>query len=120
MTGPFDPALADEDVCYLTTTGRVSGQPRTIEIWFGLDGETLYLVSGGRDTRDWVKNVKRDPQVTVRIAEVTAPGRARIVEEADEDEFARRLLFEKYSPRCPGVDLTRWRTNGLPVAVELA
>jgi hypothetical protein len=26
--------IADEDFCYLTTTGRVSGQPRTIKIWF--------------------------------------------------------------------------------------
>jgi hypothetical protein len=28
--------LAEEDYCYLTTTGRVSGEPREIEIWFGL------------------------------------------------------------------------------------
>lgn len=27
----LDPALADEDYCYLTTTGRVSGLPREIE-----------------------------------------------------------------------------------------
>jgi hypothetical protein len=33
--------LADEDYCYLTTIGRVSGEPREIEIWFGLDGRTL-------------------------------------------------------------------------------
>jgi hypothetical protein len=34
-------SLADEDYCYLTTAGRVSGEPREIEIWFGLDGRTL-------------------------------------------------------------------------------
>ena len=39
---------ADEDYCYLTTTGRVSGEPREIEIWFGLAGDTLYMLSGGR------------------------------------------------------------------------
>ena len=27
--------LAAEQFCYLTTTGRTSGEPRTIEIWFG-------------------------------------------------------------------------------------
>ncbi len=26
--------LADEDFCYLTTTGRISGRAHTIEIWF--------------------------------------------------------------------------------------
>ena len=29
-------ALADEDFCYLTTTGRVTGRPHEIEIWFSL------------------------------------------------------------------------------------
>jgi hypothetical protein len=27
-----------EPFCYLTTVGRVSGRPHTIEIWFALDG----------------------------------------------------------------------------------
>ena len=30
--------LAAEQFCYLTTTGRTSGEPRTIEIWFGTEG----------------------------------------------------------------------------------
>ena len=52
-------ALDGESYCYLTTTGRVSGEPREIEIWFGLDGPTLYVLSGGRDRSDWVKNLMR-------------------------------------------------------------
>ena len=44
-----DSALADEDYCYVTTIGRRSGRPREIEIWFGLDGDTVYMLSGGRD-----------------------------------------------------------------------
>jgi hypothetical protein len=28
--------LADEDFCYLTTTGRKSGKPHESEIWFGV------------------------------------------------------------------------------------
>lgn len=42
----FDVASADEDFCYLTTRGRVSGQPHEIEIWFAADGETLYMLAG--------------------------------------------------------------------------
>ena len=34
----------DEDFCYLTTTGRVTGLPREIEIWFALQGATLYML----------------------------------------------------------------------------
>ena len=45
-------ALAGEDFCYLTTTGRVTGRPHEIEIWFALDGATLYMLSGGRGRSD--------------------------------------------------------------------
>ncbi len=37
----------DEQFCYLTTTGRKTGRPHTIEIWFGFANDTFYLLSGG-------------------------------------------------------------------------
>jgi deazaflavin-dependent oxidoreductase (nitroreductase family) len=110
-------ALAGEDFCYLTTTGRVTGGPHTIEIWFAIEGQTLYMLSGGRDGSDWVKNLKRTPEVTVRIAGKHFDGHARVVEDAGEDELARQLLVEKYE-RNPG-SLSTWRRTALPVAVEL-
>lgn len=110
--------LAGEDYCYLTTTGRVSGEPREIEIWFGLDGSTLYMLSGGRDRSDWVKNLVREPRVSVRIADRTFEGWARVVSDPDEDARARALLFDKYSPRYSG-DLSDWRERSLPIAVDL-
>ena len=113
-----DPAVAEEDYCYLTTTGRVSGEPREIEIWFALAGTTVYLLSGGRDRSNWVRNLQRDPAVTVRIAGTTWSGRARIVEDADEDERAATQLVDKYRPRYSG-DLEDWRRRALAVAIDL-
>ena len=115
---PLDPAVAEEPYCYLTTTGRVSGEPREIEIWFGLVGATVYLLSGGGVRSNWVRNLRRDPAVTVRIAGATWPGRARIVEDADEDERARTLLVDKYAPGYSG-NLDGWRRRSLPVAIDL-
>ena len=105
--------LADEDFCYLTTTGH------EIEIWFSLvpETETLYMLSGGGDRSDWVKNVRHNPEVTVRIAGENFGGRAREARGAEEDELARRLLVEKYESR-PG-SLTNWRRSALTVAVDL-
>jgi deazaflavin-dependent oxidoreductase (nitroreductase family) len=114
-----DPALADESYCYLTTTGRVSGEPREIEIWFGLDADTLYMLSGGGERSDWVKNLRREPRVSVRIADSTFAGRARIVADREEDARARRLLLDKYSAGYSG-DLSSWGRTALPVAVDLA
>jgi len=108
-------ALAEEDFCYLTTVGRVTGKPHEIEIWFALDGTTLYMLAGN-DRSDWVKNLRKTPEVTVRIAAQIFDGRARVVEEEGEDELARRLLVDKYE-RTPG-SLSNWRRSALPVAVD--
>jgi deazaflavin-dependent oxidoreductase (nitroreductase family) len=109
--------------CYLTTVGRVTGRPHTIEIWFALHGPTLYLLSGGGDRSDWVRNLLTRPAVGVRIGRRDAPelaGRARVVAAGtEEDEFARRLVAGKYQPGYGG-DLSGWRRSALPVAVDLA
>jgi deazaflavin-dependent oxidoreductase (nitroreductase family) len=110
-------ALLNEQFCYLTTAGRVTGRPHTIEIWFALqDDWTLYMLSGGGDRSDWVRNLRRNPQVVVRIGNVYFQGRARVVEDAEEDARARQLLVDKYGA---GRDLTSWRRRALPVAVDL-
>ncbi len=110
-------SLAAEEFCYLTTVGRVSGRPHEIEIWFGLNDRTLYMLAGGGDRSDWVKNLRKDPEVSVRLVSETFEGRARIVEDPEEDELARRLLVEKYEKRPGG--LSEWRRTALPVAVDL-
>lgn len=110
--------LGDENYCYLTTTGRVSGKPREIEIWFALEGNTVYLLSGGRDRSDWVKNLIRHPRVRLRIAERVLEGRARVVDDGEADARARELLSAKYAPRYSG-DLSDWRERAMPIAVDL-
>ena len=110
--------LANESFCYLTTTGRVTGRPHTIEIWFALDGYRLYMLAGGGTGADWVKNVLRPPDVTVHIRDVTYAGRARVVEDAQEDTLARGIVVGKYQPGY-GEDLTDWGRESLVVAVDL-
>jgi deazaflavin-dependent oxidoreductase (nitroreductase family) len=98
----------------------VTGRPHEIEIWFSLvtETQTLYMLSGGGDRSDWVKNLHRNPEVTVRIAGEKFSGRAREARNAEEDELARRLLVEKYES-SPG-RLANWRRSALPVVVDLS
>jgi deazaflavin-dependent oxidoreductase (nitroreductase family) len=105
--------------CYLTTTGRRTGQPHTIEIWFAVQGGRIYLMSGGREKADWVRNIKADGRVRVRVGDEVVSGTGRVVEAgSDEDALARRLLLNKYEP--PGSDeLKNWGRSALPVAVDL-
>jgi deazaflavin-dependent oxidoreductase (nitroreductase family) len=109
----------DDDFCYLTTRGRRTGRPHEIEIWFALDGATLYLLSGGGENSDWVRNLRADPTVAVRLRDKTYDAVARVVDEGEESERGRTLVFDKYQPRYGG-SLERWRRESLLVAVDLA
>lgn len=109
---------ADLDVAYLTTTGRATGAPHHIEIWFAMQGQTVYLLAGGGDRADWVRNLMVSPVVTLQIGARKRTTRAWVVEAGSDDEtLARRSLLEKYSPRSTD-DLTAWSRTGLPIAVD--
>lgn len=110
-------AMAGDAFCYLTTTGRVSGRPHTIEIWFALHGTTLYMLSGGMDRADWVRNSRVSPGVSVKIREAVFTGQARAVVDPAEDALARRLIGEKYQKSEP--DLDEWLRSSLPIVVDL-
>lgn len=111
-------AVTAEPFAYLTTTGRVTGAPHEIEIWFGVVGRSVYFLSGGGERADWVRNLRNDPNVTVRIAGQTVSGTSRLVTpDTTEDAQARDLLWRKYVG--PRDDLASWRDRALPVAVDL-
>lgn len=110
--------FASEEYCYLTTTGRITGRPHEIEIWFGLRENRLYLLAGSQ-TSDWVKNLLKNPAVTVRIRNHTFRGTARLVQEKEEEESARYRLAEKYQEWEEGRTLSQWARTALPVAIDL-
>ncbi len=112
--------LSREDYCYLTTTGRKSGLAREIEIWFGINGNSLYLLSGGGDQSQWVKNLLANPNVTVRIAKHNFNGAARIVNEEKEEAMARHMLAGKYQGWKEGKPLSDWGRTALVIGIDLS
>ncbi|MFI5754926.1 nitroreductase/quinone reductase family protein [Streptomyces sp. NPDC051569] len=75
----------------ITTTGRRSGQPRRIEIWFYRADGRNYL-SGLPGKRSWSANLKARPAFTFHLKHgVVADLPARAVPVTDEDE--RRRIF---------------------------
>jgi deazaflavin-dependent oxidoreductase (nitroreductase family) len=113
--------IDDLPFAYVTTTGRRSGRPHRIEIWFARRDRTLYLLAGGGRRSDWVANALAHPKVTVEVGDHAGTATARVLDpaaDADEDATARRLVFDKYQPGYDG-DLTGWRSSALPVALDL-
>jgi len=105
--------------CYLTTTGRRTGRPHTIEIWFVVIGASAYLMSGGRDRADWVRNLVADPEVTLRLGETSWAAEGRVVGEGTaEDADARHQMLAKYATPGTG-DLDAWGRSALVVAIDV-
>jgi len=108
-----------EQYCYLTTTGRVSGLPREIEIWFAARDNTIYMLAGSGVNSHWVMNILQRPAVTVRIDETVFSGTGRLVESDEEASAIRPLLAAKYQGWTPDKPLSAWARTALPVAIDL-
>ena len=79
-------ALANGLTCDITTTGRTSGQPRRIEIWYFVVDERVYL-TGTPGPRDWLKNMRANPQCILHIkegADADLPAQAVMIDEPSE------------------------------------
>jgi deazaflavin-dependent oxidoreductase (nitroreductase family) len=77
-----DSELARHRTIDLTTTGRRSGRPSRIEIWwFHVDGR--FVITGTPGPRDWYANVLTDPAVTVHVAGDDIPARAIPITDPD-------------------------------------
>lgn len=111
--------MREPEYCYLTTTGRRTGDPHEIEIWFGRAGDTLYLLSGAGERSDWVRNLRADPRVRVRLGEQASDATARLVDDPAEDALARRLLAARYQGWSEGQEMSGWARTALAVAVDL-
>ena len=109
---------ASEPYAYLTTIGRRTGRPHRIEIWFAAQDGRVYLLSGGRERADWVRNLQANPRVTVELGGETRAGAARVLRAGTaEDQRARELLVAKYQE---GDDLDEWGRTALPVVIEFS
>jgi deazaflavin-dependent oxidoreductase (nitroreductase family) len=69
---------------YLTTTGRRTGLPREIEIWFTRNEGRYYLVAETGERAQWVMNVRKDPRVRWRVGRAAFSGQARVVNRTRE------------------------------------
>jgi hypothetical protein len=74
-------SVADKQVLHLTTIGRTTGLLREIEIWFVIDCEAA----------GWVKNIRRNPKVMVRIAEWQFDATARVLDRQTDRELWDRV-----------------------------
>ncbi len=78
----------------------------------------MYLLAGGRERSDWVRNVQDNPRVKVELGAEAHSGAARVLRAGSaEDQLARALLVNKYRE---GDNLAEWGRTALPVVIDFA
>ena len=112
-------ALASDRTVDVTTTGRTTGQPRRIEIWFhNVDGRIYITGTPGR--RDWYANLLAHPTFTFHLKySVIAdlPAQARPI----TDPAERRATFSHILDRLDrAAQLNAWLQASPLVEVTFA
>src|SRR5437763_873224 len=103
----IDAALGRGHVVDITTTGRVSGEPRRIEIVFHNIDRRIYI-SGvpSPKKRGWLRNLERDPRFTFHLkgrTEADLPAKARVI----DDEAERRQILPHVARAWNRADIDR-------------
>lgn len=111
--------IPDVNLCSLETTGRRTGRPHEIEIWYAVRGDTICLLSGGGDRADWVQNLRVNPTVRVRIKGQWFDGTAREIAGTAAEQGAREAVAAKYYEWTGGPLPNDWARESLPVAIQL-
>lgn len=90
--------LARDREITLTVTGRKSGRPISIPVWFVLESDKLYLLPvQGSDTQ-WYKNVLRDPKLRVSARHANGEFKATPITDKKQVSSVIEKFRTKYGP----------------------
>jgi len=96
----------------LETTGRKSGEPRRTPLGGKLVGQEFWFVSEFGERSQYVRNIKADPRVRVRLRGRWHSGTARLVPDDDPQARLRELpQFNSFGVRTFGTDLLTIRVD---------
>lgn len=118
MTDVVRQELMDDPTIDITTVGRRSGLLRTIEIWM-MAVEDRFFITGTPGPRDWLANLRENPQLvvhlkrkttldlTARASEVTdEPTRRRVIEHLTASWYRGQAPVEDLVANAPMVEIT--------------
>lgn len=97
----------DRQTLRLTHYGRKTGRPYEVTIWYLVDEDRLYLVSANA-ARNWVRNVKARPAVSLQVGDEVFSGEVRAIMDTQEREKVNGLVERKYWFVIPMLRLARF------------
>jgi deazaflavin-dependent oxidoreductase (nitroreductase family) len=82
--------------CLVTTIGRKSGQPRTVTLLYGKQGDDLLLVGsnfGQKHHPAWALNLEANPQAEVTIENASHEYQAQLVTDSEARDKAWQTMY---------------------------
>jgi deazaflavin-dependent oxidoreductase (nitroreductase family) len=95
--GRRGPTMSGRKLILLTTTGRKSGQPRTVPVVPFFAGDDMFVMAsmGGSPTDPaWYQNLRANPDVLVQLGPDEWRARAATVEGEERDRLWKRITAE--------------------------
>ena len=103
-------------VCLLTTTGKVTGQQRTVPLVYLTEGEAIVVVAskGGMATNpQWYGNLQSNPDVQIEIGRRRQAMRARTADTTERSVLWPKLV-ELYADYA---SYQTWTEREIPVVI---
>ena len=83
--------IGPKSVALLETIGRKSGEPRRIPVGNGLRGDVFWIVTEHGHRAAYVRNIKANPRVRVKVGRTWREGTAHLLE--DDDPYERMKML---------------------------
>jgi len=92
----FSVGLQNASEITITVTGRSSGRPISLPIWFAVEGDALYLIPlKGSDT-EWYKNVCKTLTLRLETRGKMLTATTRILTDSAQLDHVLELFRDKY------------------------
>jgi deazaflavin-dependent oxidoreductase (nitroreductase family) len=92
----FRNALQNDNIIEITVTGRTSGRPISLPIWFAVDGDKVYLIPVKGSDTEWYKNVRKTPTLRLSTRGKTLAASARILTDQAQLDQVLEKFRNKY------------------------
>ena len=110
--------VGSQKFIHLTTKGRRSGKLHTVELWFAVGNGKVFLSHEGEET-DWMKNIKKNSQVSFEIGGKNFNGKARHLDDGTEETWTGKMaLYEKYYGKAAKEVIEDWFSLSKLIAIE--
>jgi deazaflavin-dependent oxidoreductase (nitroreductase family) len=105
--------LAPHTYAILETTGRRSGEPRRTPVGHRVEGDVVWIVAEHGARAGYVRNIRSNPRVRIKLRDGWHDGSASILEDDDPRQRLRRMRrrFNALVVRLMGTDLLSVRID---------